>query len=103
MAGTAGPPQDDKSAGGDIEFHLGTEEITLRGRYEIVSIANDILVGLWFLAGSILFLYPTMATVAIWFFIIGSVEMLIRPVIRMVRRVHLQKYHASAPDAGMDF
>lgn len=75
----------------------------LRGRYEFVLIANDILVGLWFLAGSILFLYPTTAPVAIWFFAIGNVERLIGPETRMVRRTHLQKCHAAIPVPAWTF
>jgi len=32
----------------DIEFRIGHEEVVLRRRYEVLSIVNDLLIGLWF-------------------------------------------------------
>ncbi|MBM6590115.1 YrhK family protein [Brevibacterium sp. RIT803] len=52
-----------------------------------MSIVNDVLIGIWFL-------------------VLGSVEMLIRPVIRLIRHVHLQKIRgpqAPTTDATYDF
>ncbi|MCS4533814.1 YrhK family protein [Neisseria montereyensis] len=77
-----------------IELHLGSEELIIHQRYETLSIANDLLIGIWFLVGSVLFLYPSQVKLGTYLFIIGSVEMLIRPAIRFCRRVHLQRYHA---------
>lgn len=103
MPKNSGSTEGKKSSSGNIDIRIGHEELVLRGRYEIISILNDILVGLWFVVGSILFFYQATGTIAIWFFVFGSVEMLIRPVIRLVRRAHLRKYHALAPAASMDF
>lgn len=88
------------------EFHIGHEELIIRRRYEVISICNDILIGLWFLVGSFLFFSESTTYAATWLFVIGSVEMLIRPVIRLVRRVHLQRMHAGSPgptEASHDF
>ena len=38
-----------------VTFQLGHEELVIRQRYETLSIANDFLMALWFLVGSILF------------------------------------------------
>ena len=38
-----------------IEVRVGHRELVIRGRYETLSIVNDILIGLIFLVGSILF------------------------------------------------
>ena len=87
-------------------LHLGREELVIRQRYETASIVNDLLTGLWFLVGSYLFFSPSTTYAATWLFVIGSVEMLIRPAIRFARRVHLQRYHPSVPgigDGGHDF
>lgn len=72
----------------NLTIHLGSDELRIRGVYETVSIINDIMVALWFVAGSILFFSDT-TTVGTWFFLIGSVQLLIRPVIRLTRRIHL--------------
>lgn len=87
-------------------YKLGHEELVIRRRYEVLSIVNDILVGLWFLVGSILFFSAETTYVGTWFFVIGSVELLIRPVIRFARRVHLQRVpmaSAVPTDYGPDF
>ena len=89
-----------------LVIHLGPEELVIRQRYEFLSIANDVLIGLWFLVGSFLFFSTATTYAATWLFVIGSVEMLIRPVIRLARNVHLQRYHPTAGPAaaaGNDF
>ncbi|MEJ2860991.1 YrhK family protein [Actinomycetospora flava] len=89
-----------------LVYRLGREELVIRRRYEVLSIVNDILVGLWFLVGSILFFSAETTYVGTWFFVIGSVELLIRPGIRFARRVHLQRVPMAAAvptDYGPDF
>lgn len=89
-----------------LVLHLGREELVIRKRYEALSIANDILIGLWFLVGSFLFFSEATTYAATWLFVIGSVEMLIRPVIRFARHLHLQRFYPereSAVAADNDF
>lgn len=81
-------------------LHLGREELVIRQRYEVLSIVNDLLIGIWFLVGSIMFFSDTWAYWGTWLFVIGSVEMLIRPAIRFARHVHLQRYQPSNPAVG---
>lgn len=85
-----------------LVYKIGHEELVIRRRYEVLSIINDILVGLWFLVGSILFFSAETTYVGTWFFVIGSVELLIRPGIRLARRVHLQRV-PSVPGLPTDF
>lgn len=78
-----------------LTLHFGREELIIRRRYETLSIINDFLIAIWFLVGSILFLYPSMEKTAIWLFIIGSFQFLIRPTIRLTSHVHLKRLPAS--------
>lgn len=87
----------------DITIWIGHDELTLRRRYETLSIANDILIALWFIVGSWLFFSPHTSYTATWLFLIGSVQMLIRPVIRLTRHVHLGRAGAEAPETRRDF
>jgi hypothetical protein len=87
-------------------FQVGHEELVIRRRYEVLSTLNDILIGIWFLVGSILFFSEATTYTGTWFFVVGSVELLIRPGIRLARRVHLQRIPDAAghpPDAAPDF
>lgn len=83
-----------------LTLTFGREELIIRQRWEVVSIINDILIAAWFIAGSILFFHDDTATVATWFFLIGSVELLIRPAIRLARRVHLTRLGSATTDVG---
>jgi len=89
-----------------LTLHFGREELVIRQRYEVASIANDILIGVWFVIGSVFFFYDSLAYAGTWFFVIGSVEMLIRPIIRLLRHLHLKRLNpsTSAPtEAAHDF
>ncbi|WP_328828291.1 YrhK family protein [Nocardioides acrostichi] len=82
----------------DLDLNLpGRRELVLRGRYETLSTANDLLVALWFLVGSILFLRASTTYAGTWLFIVGSAQLLARPAIRLTRRFHLRR-HTGRPD-----
>lgn len=90
-----------------LALRIGPDELVLRDRYELLSIGNDILVALWFVAGSVLFFWESTTTLATWLFVAGSVELLIRPVIRLARRVHLRRLprysREHGTESGYDF
>jgi hypothetical protein len=74
-----------------LTLTVGNEQLIIRRRYEVISIINDFFIALWFLSGSVVFLYPSLEKVAIWFFIIGSAQFLIRPTIRLLAHLHIQR------------
>ncbi|MGP9683362.1 MULTISPECIES: YrhK family protein [unclassified Brachybacterium] len=81
-------PSDDR-----LVLHLGRDELIIRQRYETLSILNDVLIGIIFLIGSLLFFSEATMTLATTLFVIGSALMLVRPLIRLTRRVHLTRIH----------
>ncbi len=86
-----------------IEFRIGREEIVLRRRYEIASIVNDILVALWFIVGSVLFFWEATTRLGTWMFLAGSIQLLIRPAIRLTRHVHITRLGSATPDSRRDY
>lgn len=92
----------------NIEIRIGHDELELRQRYEIISIVNDLLMGVWIAIAAILMLAGN-TKVASVFFLIGALQMLVRAGIRLARRVHLQKISplmtgSSAPtESSLDF
>ena len=78
----------------DIDVPVGRDELVIRNRYETLSIVNDVLIGVLFVVGSVLFLWESTSIVATRFFIAGSVQFLVRPGIRLARRVHLKRFGA---------
>lgn len=83
---------------GTVTIALGREELIIRRRYETLSIVNDFLIALWFLVGSILFLWPATETAAVWLFILGSAQFLARPALRLGHRIQLRRTPASRWD-----
>ncbi|WP_239648723.1 YrhK family protein [Nocardiopsis chromatogenes] len=84
----------------------GGEELIIRRRYEAASIANDVLIALWFTAGSIMFFSEAWTALGTWCFLAGSIELLLRPVIRLARMTRLRRLRgpASPPgDTSQDF
>ncbi len=60
-------------------------------RYEWVHILNDFLLGVWFLAGSIFFFFKNLMVIGTWCFTLGSAQILIGPVIRIINKLHLRR------------
>lgn len=100
------PSRNDDGGADTMVLHFGHDELVIRQRYEVVSIVNDLLIGTWFIIGSVFFFYDALVYYGTWLFVLGSIEMLIRPIIRFTRRVHLKRFHPRAPgtaDAAHDF
>ncbi len=91
-------PTPTRSGRRPVIIHMGPEELVIRRRYEVLSIANDILIGIWFVIGSFFFFSETLTFAGTCLFVIGSIEMLIRPVIRLARSVHLRRYQRPVAD-----
>lgn len=81
-----------------LTIRIGHEELLIRRRYEVLSIINDFLIALWFAAGSVLFFDESTATAGTVLFLLGSVELAIRPVIRLARHVHLRRFRPNASE-----
>lgn len=84
-------------------MRIGHEELVIRRRYEAASIVNDILIALWFIAGSIMFFSEALTTAGTWCFLAGSIELLIRPIIRLSRQLHLRRLGTQRHEAAHDF
>jgi hypothetical protein len=87
-------------AAAPLTLRIGPDEVLVRRRYETASILNDILIALWFIVGSIMFFSEEWTTAGTWCFLLGSLELLIRPVIRLTRQVHLRRVREAAGAAG---
>jgi hypothetical protein len=89
-----------------LTMRLGRRELVIRQRYETLSIINDIMIAIWFSVGSVLFFSESTVVAGTWLFVIGSVELIVRPAIRLSRQIHLRRMHPSrrpATEAAWDF
>ena len=73
-----------------LTITIGQEQLVVRRRYEVLSILNDFFIAIWFLVGSVFFLFPDLETIGVWLFIVGSFQFLIRPSLRLAAHIHLK-------------
>ncbi len=60
----------------------------LYAAYEVAFTAVDFLAAFLFIAGSAMFFFPELETIAIWFFLVGSVCFALKPTLRLARELH---------------
>ncbi len=86
----------------DNDLRLTRKELVINERFEVLSILNDGFIAVFFISGSIMFFNDSTAYAGSWLFLLGSIEMLIRPVIRLSRRARLRQLgpRVGSVDAG---
>ncbi|SFO96244.1 YrhK family protein [Salibacterium halotolerans] len=75
-----------------VDISLGRYEFFFQKKYTVLNTLNDFLLGLEFLIGSIFFFFEPFKNAGIWLFVIGSLQLIIRPTIRLVHDFHLKKH-----------
>ena len=83
-----------------LTLTFGHDELVIRRRYEVASILNDLLVAAWFVVGSVLFFSDATATAGTWCFLFGSIELAVRPALRLARHLHLQRITTTPSTVG---
>ncbi|WP_139822729.1 YrhK family protein [Tuberibacillus sp. Marseille-P3662] len=84
----------------EIDIYFGHHEIVIKKRYEFFYNLNDIMIAVWFLVGSIFFFWSATKDPGIWLFVLGSAQLLIRPFIRIIRKIHLKQVNPSSSDTS---
>ena len=91
--------REEKPNSDETTFTLGREELIVHRRHELASTVNDLMLGLWFTIGSVCFFFQGgVKEAGIWLFVIGSLQLTLKPVIRLARRMHLKRMPESALD-----
>lgn len=70
-----------------VEVRLGKYGLFFNKNYRYIFIFNEILLGIEFSVGSVFFLFESTKTAGIILFIIGSVQLLIRPILKILHAV----------------
>ncbi|WP_339899224.1 YrhK family protein [uncultured Gilvimarinus sp.] len=71
--------------------HLSARHIKISSRYDFFYALNDLVAGILFVVGSVLFFKSSTEYAATWLFLIGSILFTARPAIRVIRNIHLQR------------
>jgi len=86
----------------NLELDLGREHIVIQRRYEAVGAINDLLIAVWFLIGSFFFLSNSLEERGTWLFIVGSVQLLIKPLLKLASLIHVRHVYYSKVKKNID-
>ncbi|UOQ45074.1 YrhK family protein [Halobacillus salinarum] len=76
-----------------VDIKMGRHDIFFKKGYDVLYTINDFIIGIWFLIGSIFFYFESLQTWGVTLFVLGSVQLLIRPTIRLIHRFHMRSYY----------
>lgn len=79
------------SRGLELDMDISKPHIVIQRRYEALGAFNDLLIAIWFLVGSFFFLNESLVESGTWLFIVGSAQLIIKPLIKLVSLVHVNK------------
>jgi hypothetical protein len=76
-----------------LQIYLSRKRrMVIRNRYQFISYFNDILLGILYMIGSILFLTDADRLIAVSFFLAGSFLMISRALINVLRDIHMKRF-----------
>ncbi|MGP4864291.1 YrhK family protein [Psychrobacter sp. T6-5] len=76
-----------------LDVDIGQDHIVIQRRYAALGAVNDLLIAIWFLIGSFFFLKESLTTDGTWLFILGSAQLLIKPLIKLVSLIHVGRVY----------
>ncbi|WP_394212271.1 YrhK family protein [Psychrobacter piscatorii] len=76
-----------------LDIDIGQDHIVIQRRYDALGAVNDLLIAIWFLIGSFFFLKESLTTDGTWLFILGSAQLLIKPLIKLVSLIHVGRVY----------
>ncbi|MGN9864495.1 YrhK family protein [Bacillus swezeyi] len=76
----------------ELKEKINRYEQFFKKRYKILYTLNDFIIGVLFFVGSFFFFFDQLEPAGIWLFAIGSLQLLIRPTIRLIHDVHYRRH-----------
>jgi len=76
----------------NTEIQNDNRKVVIHERYEKLHIVSELLLGIWFLVGSIMFFFAHWTYWGTWLFVLGSAQMIVGPLIRIVHKMHINKF-----------
>lgn len=74
-----------------FEFDIGRFGVFFNKRYHLLATINDLMLGIWFVIGSVLFLFHQTQMAGTILFILGSVQLLGRPILKLLHGFFIRK------------
>ncbi|SFD38381.1 YrhK-like protein [Lentibacillus persicus] len=78
-----------------LDVQVGTFEFSFNKKYRFIALSNDIVLGIFFLVGSVFFLFEPLKTAGAVLFIIGSAQLLARPILKIFHAIYFTRRNRS--------
>ena len=75
----------------DIELKSGQFRVYFQNRYTLISLLNDLLVGIVYILGSISSLIGLPSIYGTYFYLAGGVFLILRPLIKIIHNIYIYK------------
>ncbi|GEN54547.1 YrhK family protein [Halobacillus faecis] len=81
-----------------VDAHIKKHNLFSKKTYDILYTVNDILLGVTFLMGSVLFYFEPSRNWGVTLYILGSTQMILRPTLRLIHYFHMRKEYGDQYD-----
>ncbi|WP_158233746.1 YrhK family protein [Sporosarcina sp. P3] len=75
----------------EYEVKLGKHIIFFNKNYRYIFIINELVLGVIFIVGSVFFFFESLKTAGIILFVVGSAQLFIRPILKILHATTLRK------------
>jgi hypothetical protein len=82
----------------ELDVDIIDKHIIIQRRYEALGALNDLMIAIWFLLGSFFFLNESLVENGTWLFIVGSAQLIIKPLIKLTSLIHVGKVYRKKID-----
>ena len=73
----------------ELDIDICQRHVVIQRRYEALGALNDLFIAIWFLIGSFFFLTDALIESGTWLFIVGSAQLIIKPLLKLTGLVHV--------------
>ena len=84
----------------ELDLDLAHRHVVIQRRYEALGALNDLMIAIWFLVGSAFFLNESLVKSGTWLFIVGCIQLLIKPALKLSSLIHVGRVYRKRLEEG---
>ena len=84
----------------ELDLNFAHRHVVIQRRYEALGALNDLMIAIWFLVGSVFYLDESLTDDGTWLFIVGCIQLLVKPALKLSSLVHVGRAYRKGIKAG---
>lgn len=85
----------------ELDLDLAHRHVVIQRRYDALGALNDLMIAIWFLIGSSFFLDKTLVESGTWLFIVGCIQLLVKPALKLSSLIHVRRAYQKGLEEGL--